>query len=77
VKIAFYKRDGSLYSENIFQYNEKGEVIEEHQDIANDKSYKSYYEYKSFDKYGNWLIKITYLNDSLHRYVERKIEYYN
>jgi hypothetical protein len=77
VKIVFYKRDGSLYSENIFQYNENGEVIEDHQYIANDKSYKSHYEYKSFDKYGNWLIKIDYLNDSLHRYVERKIEYYN
>ncbi|MFJ1492301.1 hypothetical protein [Capnocytophaga canis] len=67
--------DGSVEYRTTYKYDENGEIIEKKNYRSQSNLEKRTYTYE-YDKYGNWVKRITYKNDKPKFIAEREIEYY-
>lgn len=71
-----FKADGSLRYKYTYEYDEYGNLTED-LEHSPDGSLSQKYTYKyKYDKTGNWIEKISFINDIQTEFAVRKIEYY-
>lgn len=74
IESCTYKKDGEL--ENKYSWDDKGNLVEFDYTEANGSVARYSYHYENFDKEGNWLRSITFLNGKPTLIERRTIEYY-
>ncbi len=75
IELNNYMPEGALFNRKISKYDDKRNVIEINSYFPHDTVHNTYkYE---FDKNGNWIFKIIFINEIPKYIQERKIEYFD
>ncbi len=75
--LTSYKKDGTVDANETMKYDENGNKTGDSKVLADGgKGFDWKYEFKEFDKQGNWVKEISYSSGKPQAITERMIEYY-